>query len=127
MIIGTGLDICDIRRIKMVIKKFPKRFKKRCFTPKEIKKCDHIFNSNECYAKRFAAKEAISKALGSGMRLGVRFRDILILSDLETGQPLVQLRGRAKQQASEKGINRILISISDEKEYAMAFAMGLSF
>ena len=80
----------------------------------------------EYLAKRFAAKEAISKVLGTGMRLGINFKDILILTDLETGQPLVQLRGRAKQQASEKGINRILISISDEKEYAMAFAIGLS-
>ena len=77
-------------------------------------------------ARRFAAKEAISKVLGTGMRFGVSFSDILILTDLKTGQPSVKLKGHAKQQAAKKGINRILISISDEKNYAMAFAIGLS-
>ncbi|MBC08647.1 MAG: holo-ACP synthase [Gammaproteobacteria bacterium] len=126
MIIGIGTDIVQIDRIGRAFSLRPEKFMQKILAAEEIEKMP-LSREIEYLAKRFAAKEAISKALGSGMRLGVRFRDILILSDLETGQPLVQLRGRAKQQASEKGINRILISISDEKEYAMAFAMGLSF
>ena len=77
-------------------------------------------------ARRFAAKEAISKVLGTGMRFGVSFSDILILTDLKTGQPSVKLKGDAKQQAAKKGINRILISISDEKIMPWLFAIGLS-
>ena len=126
MIIGIGTDIVQIDRIGRAFSLRPEKFMQKILAAEEIEKMP-LSREIEYLAKRFAAKEAISKALGSGMRLGVRFRDILILSDLQTGQPLVQLRGRAKQQASEKGINRILISISDEKEYAMAFAMGLSF
>ena len=125
MIIGIGTDIVQIDRIGRAFSLRPEKFMQKILAAEEIEKMP-LSREIEYLAKRFAAKEAISKALGSGMRLGVRFRDILILSDLETGQPLVQLRGRAKQQASKKGINRILISISDEKEYAMAFAMGLS-
>ena len=126
MIIGIGTDIVQIDRIGRAFSLRPEKFMQKILAAEEIEKMP-LSREIEYLAKRFAAKEAISKALGSGMRLGVRFRDILILSDLQTGQPLVQLRGRAKQQASEKGINRILISISDEKEYAMAFAMGFSF
>ena len=126
MIIGIGTDIVQVDRIRRAFSLRPEKFVQKILAIEEIEKMP-VSREIDYLAKRFAAKEAISKALGSGMRLGVRFRDILILSDLETGQPLVQLRGRAKQQASEKGINRILISISDEKEYAMAFAMGLSF
>ena len=126
MIIGIGTDIVQIDRIGRAFSLRPEKFMQKILAAEEIEKMP-LSREIEYLAKRFAAKEAISKALGSGMRLGVRFRDILILSDLETGQPLVQLRGRAKQQASKKGINRILISISDEKEYAMAFAMALSF
>ena len=126
MIIGIGTDIVQVDRIRRAFSLRPEKFVQKVLAIEEIEKMP-VSREIDYLAKRFAAKEAISKALGSGMRLGVRFRDILILSDLQTGQPLVQLRGRAKQQASEKGINRILISISDEKEYAMAFAMGLSF
>ena len=93
----------------------------REFALKEIKP-----NAEKWDEKGEFPKEAISKVLGTGMRLGVRFRDILILTDLKTGQPLVKLRGHSKQHASRKGINRILISISDEKDYALAFAIGIS-
>ena len=125
MIISVGTDIVEVDRIGRAFLLRPEKFMKKILAIEEIEKTP-VSREIEYLAKRFAAKEAISKVLGTGMRLGVNFKDILILTDLETGQPLVQLRGRAKQQASEKGINRILISISDEKEYAMAFAIGLS-
>ena len=126
MIIGTGLDICDIRRIKMVLKKFPNRFKKRCFTSKEIKKCDHIFNSNECYAKRFAAKEAISKALGTGMNKGINWKSIEV-ENLQSGKPTINLYGKAKKTLDslmpKNMVPKISITLTDEKYYAQALAI----
>ena len=71
MIIGIGIDIIDVRRIKASINKFGNKFKKKCFTDNEIKRSDNLINSNHSYAKRFAAKEACSKALGVGFSKGV--------------------------------------------------------
>ena len=125
MIIGVGTDIVEVDRIRKAFSRRPEKFRRKILAAEEIEKTP-VTREIEYLAKRFAAKEAISKVLGTGMQYGVSFGDILILTDLETGQPLVELKGHAKQQASMKGINRILISISDEKDYAMAFAVGLS-
>ena len=125
MIIGVGTDIVEVDRIRKAFSRRPENFRRKILAAEEIEKTP-VTREIEYLAKRFAAKEAISKVLGTGMQFGVSFGDILILTDLETGQPLVELKGHAKQQASLKGINRILISISDEKDYAIAFAVGLS-
>ena len=125
MIIGVGTDIVEVDRIRKAFSRRPEKFRRKILAAEEIE-ITPVSREIEYLAKRFAAKEAISKVLGTGMQFGVSFRDILILTDLETGQPLVELKGHAKEQASMKGINRILISISDEKDYAMAFAVGLS-
>ena len=125
MIIGVGTDIVEVDRIRKAFSRRPEKFRRKILAAEEIE-ITPVSREIEYLAKRFAAKEAISKVLGTGMQYGVSFGDILILTDLETGQPLVELKGHAKQQASLKGINRILISISDEKDYAMAFAVGLS-
>ena len=125
MIIGVGTDIVEVDRIRKAFSRRPEKFRRKILAAEEIE-ITPVSREIEYLAKRFAAKEAISKVLGTGMQFGVSFRDILILTDLKTGRPLVELKGHAKQQASLKGINRILISISDEKDYAMAFAVGLS-
>ena len=125
MIIGVGTDIVEVDRIRKAFLRRPEKFRRKILAAEEIE-ITPVSREIEYLAKRFAAKEAISKVLGTGMQFGVSFGDILILTDLETGRPLVELKGHAKQQASLKGINRILISISDEKDYAMAFAVGLS-
>ena len=125
MIIGVGTDIVEVDRIRKAFLRRPEKFRRKILAAEEIE-ITPVSREIEYLAKRFAAKEAISKVLGTGMQFGVSFGDILILTDLETGRPLVELKGYAKQQASLKGINRILISISDEKDYAMAFAVGLS-
>ena len=125
MIIGVGTDIVEVDRIRKAFSRRPEKFRRKILAAEEIEKTP-VNREIEYLAKRFAAKEAISKVLGTGMKFGVSFGDILILTDLKTGQPLVELKGYARQQASRKGINRILISISDEKDYAMAFAIGLS-
>ena len=125
MIIGVGTDIVEVDRIRKAFSRRPEKFRRKILAAEEIEKTP-VSREIEYLAKRFAAKEAISKALGTGMQFGVSFGDIVILTDHKTGQPLVELKGHAKQQASKKGINRILISISDERDYAMAFAVGLS-
>ena len=125
MIIGVGTDIVEVDRIRKAFSRRPEKFRRKILAAEEIE-ITPVSREIEYLAKRFAAKEAISKVLGTGMQFGVSFRDIVILTDHKTGQPLVELKGHAKQQASKKGINRILISISDERDYAMAFAVGLS-
>ena len=82
MILGIGIDLCKISRINSTLSKFGARFKKRCFTYNEINKCDRVKNSSACYAKRFASKEAVSKALGTGFRNGVYWKDIEIINKI---------------------------------------------
>ena len=67
MILGIGIDICNVNRVSKTLEKFEKRFEERCFTDLERKKCERSFSKKNCYAKRFAAKEATSKALGTGI------------------------------------------------------------
>ena len=125
MIISVGTDIVEIDRVRKAFSRRPEKFRRKILAAEEIEKIP-VSREIEHLAKRFAAKEAISKVLGTGLQFGVNFGDILILTDLKTGQPSVELKGHAKQQASMKGISRVLISISDEKDYAMAFAVGIS-
>ena len=80
MIIGIGIDICDIKRIDKTLLNYGGRFKQRCFTKEERNKCDRLKNSSACYAKRFSAKESVSKALGTGMRKGVSWKNIEIIN-----------------------------------------------
>ena len=76
MILGIGIDICDVKRVTKTLKRFNDRFENRCFTKLERKKCQGTFNRSSCYAKRFAAKEATSKALGTGINKGVSWKQI---------------------------------------------------
>ena len=92
MIIGIGTDIIDIRRIKKTFTKYGEKFKNRCFSLNEIKRADKRMNSVSSYAKRYAAKEALSKALGTGIRKGINFKDIEILNN-NFGKPSIKLKG----------------------------------
>ena len=94
MIIGIGSDLVDIRRIAKSLERFGERFTARCFTEVEQRKSDGRKNRADSYAKRFAAKEAASKALGTGFRDGVFFRDIGVVN-LPSGRPTLQLSGGA--------------------------------
>ena len=87
MIIGIGQDICDVNRINSTLSRFGSRFINRIYTLEERKKCELRKNRTDCYAKRFAAKEACSKALGTGLRKGVFYRDMEIIN-LPSGNPL---------------------------------------
>ena len=120
-IFGIGTDIIQVDRIKKNLKK--KGFINRIFSKKEIAKCKKISNSSNCFAKRFAAKEAFSKALGTGISRGINFNEILILNK-KSGKPYISLVGQTKKIFSSKVKNKktkIALSVSDEKKYAVAF------
>ena len=99
-IFGVGTDIVSIDRIKRSLKS--KNFLKRVFNKKEISRCSKIVNTNNCYAKRFAAKEAFSKALGTGISNGINFNEIIILNK-KSGKPFISLTGQTKKKI-EKNI-----------------------
>src|SRR6195952_4855424 len=92
MILGIGSDLCDIRRIERVLERHGARFVSRCFTPVEQAKSDRRAQRAASYAKRFAAKEACAKALGTGLRRGVYWRDMGVVN-LPSGKPTMLLTG----------------------------------
>ena len=97
MILGIGIDICEVERISKTLKKYNSKFENRCFTELEKKKCRNIFNKSSCYAKRFAAKEAMSKALGTGISKGIVWRQIEV-ENLQSGKPIINLYGNARKK-----------------------------
>ena len=120
-IYGVGTDIVEVKRINKLIKK--KTLLKKIFNTKEITKCLKIKNSSNCFAKRFAAKEAFSKALGTGFTKGLSFNEIIILNE-KNGKPYIQLLDRTKTIVKKRIIKKnykISLSLSDEKNYAVAF------
>lgn len=114
-----GVDIIQIERIRRTLKRFPSRFMQRVLTDREAA---YVRGRPETMAGRWAAKEAVSKVLGLGVR-GVGWREIEIVR-LPTGQPTVSLSGRALARAAQLGMGRIAVSISHEHEYAVAVAQG---
>ena len=119
-IYGIGTDIVDINRIKKLLKN--KKILNRLFNKVEILKCSKSINSNNCYAKRFAAKEAFSKALGTGISAGISFNEIIVLNE-KNGKPFIELNGKTKTKVKNKIKKeyKISLSLSDEKKYAVAF------
>ena len=119
-IYGIGTDIVKVDRIKKSIKK--KSFIKRLFNDQEISKCKKIKNFTHCYAKRFAAKEAFSKALGTGIVKGINFNEIVILND-KNGKPFIKLVNPTKKNVGKKIKKKYKVSLSltDEDNYAVAF------
>ena len=121
MIYGIGIDIIEINRIKRVIGKYGKRFKKKCFHDDEIFRSDKRYNLAESYAKRYAAKEACAKALGTGLARGVFWKDIEVKNN-KYGKPFIVLHNNAKSFLKEN-LNpncKIELSLSDEKDFAIA-------
>lgn len=126
MILGIGSDITDIRRIEKVIGRHGERFLSRIFTDTERARAERKKNRVETYAKRFAAKEACSKALGTGIRGGVWWRDMGVIN-LPSGRPTMQLTGGALQRLlalTPQGFEpRIDLTITDEGPMAQAFVI----
>ena len=122
MIIGNGIDIIDINRIRRVINKYGTKFKRRCFSISEIERSEKRKNSVESYAKRYAAKEACAKALGTGLARGVFWKDIEVVNN-EYGKPFIILHGNAKKifkNINKTSNTKVEVSLSDEKKYAIA-------
>ena len=123
MILGIGTDIIDIRRIELTLERFGDRFLQRVFTDVEQRKSEKRMNRVESYAKRFAAKEACSKALGTGLRQGVFWRDMGVIN-LKGGKPTMVLTGGAADRLAmitPKGmITKVDLSMTDEPPIAEA-------
>ena len=122
-IFGIGTDIVNISRIKIVFKK-NKNFKKKVFSFNEIKTVETKLNKINSYAKRFAAKEAFSKAIGTGISNGISFNEISINNNPK-GKPYIELQGKTKFIVNRilKKKYKIFLSISDEKKYALAMVV----
>ena len=121
MIYGIGTDIIDIRRIRSTINKYGDRFKIKCFHDYEIRRSESKYNSVESYAKRYAAKEACAKALGTGLARGIFWKDIEVKNN-KFGKPFIVLHNNAKKYINNKfkNENQIELSLSDEKDFAIA-------
>ena len=117
---GVGTDIIRVNRLRKSLKKKP--FLSRIFSDEEIIKCKRTKNNSNCFAKRFAAKEAFSKALGTGISKGINFNEIVILNE-KSGKPYIKLINITKKivERKIKKKYKISLSIADEKDYAVAF------
>jgi holo-[acyl-carrier protein] synthase len=120
-IFGIGTDIISVDRIKKSLKN--KNFLQRVYNHREILKCKKNVNKINCFSKRFAAKEAFSKALGTGISNGISFNEIIILNK-KSGKPYIILSGQTKKLIEKKFKKKrikISLSLADEKKYAVAF------
>ena len=120
-IFGIGTDIVSIVRIKKSIKN--KKFVSRVYNEKEIFKCKKLIKSENCFAKRFAAKEAFSKALGTGISNGINLNEIIVKNN-NSGKPYFNFEGNTKKFLKKKFNNKKFktsLSLSDENKYAVAF------
>ena len=126
MILGIGSDLSDIRRIQGSLDRFGERFTNRVFTELERTRSERKTDRASSYAKRFAAKEACAKALGTGMRRGVFWRDMGVIN-LRSGQPTMALTGGALKRLEEitpQGMRAVIhLSLTDDHPYAQAFVI----
>ncbi|MFB3917902.1 MAG: holo-[acyl-carrier-protein] synthase [Terriglobales bacterium] len=119
MIVGTGIDIVEVPRIAAALKRFGQRFVERLFTPAEIRYCDSKHNRAERYAARFAAKEAGMKAIGTGWRGGVSWRELEVRNQAG-GRPALTYSGKAAEFAARLGVKRVSLSLSHTEQHAIA-------
>lgn len=126
MILGIGSDLANIERIAGVLERHGDRFRNRVFTDREQSKAERRKDVAGTYAKRWAAKEACSKALGTGLRMGISWKDMGV-SNLKTGQPVMHLTGWAKQRLDDMtpaGHEAILhVTLTDDHPWAQAFVV----
>ena len=119
MIYGIGVDLVHIGRMEKVLERWGKRFINRVFTTEEIEFCNERAFPPAAFAMRFAAKEAFSKAIGLGMRRGIRWRDIEVFH-FPGGRPGLKLRGKASELSKERKIVGSHLSLTDEGDYGVA-------
>ena len=126
MILGIGTDLANIERIEKTLERFGDRFRNRVFTDTEQRKAERRKDVAGTYAKRWAAKEACSKALGTGLRMGISWKDMAV-SNLETGQPVMALTGWAKDRLDSMtphGHTAVVhCTLTDDHPWAQAFVV----
>jgi holo-[acyl-carrier protein] synthase len=119
MIVGTGVDLAEVSRIRASIERFGAKFVERIYTAAEIAYVERKANRFERYAARFAAKEAGMKAIGTGWRHGVTWRDFEV-ANLPSGRPTLRLHGVAARVAEKLGVRRVSLSLTHTAELGMA-------
>ncbi len=119
MILGVGIDIIDISRVKNIAEEYGDDFISKLFTQNEIEYCESKNCPEINFGARFAAKEAFLKALGTGLRGEIHWKDIEIIHN-SMGKPTINLNGHAADSADELGVARVSLSLSHTKEYAVA-------
>lgn len=126
MILGIGTDLANIERIQATLYRFGDRFKNRVFTDIEQRKAERRLDVAGTYAKRWAAKEACSKALGTGLRMGIAWKDMAV-SNLDTGQPIMEVTGWAKNRLDRMtptGHEAVIhVTLTDDHPWAQAFVV----
>ena len=126
MIVGVGIDLINIERIKKVLERFGSRFENRVFSLEEINRSRKKYDKASSYAKRWAAKEACSKALGIGLRMGISWKEMHI-TNLKSGKPILKIEGTALdilQKITPEGYEpRIHVSLTDDYPWAKALVM----
>lgn len=118
-IIGIGVDIVETARIEQSVARHGDRFLDRLFTADERRYCDAMSVPARCYAARFAAKEAVSKAFGTGIGADIEWLDIVVLRSPE-GKPSIELRGAGRRLAERLGVSEVMLSMSHSDHYAVA-------
>ena len=126
MILGVGTDLANIERIERTLERFGDRFRQRVFTDIEQAKAERRVDTPGTYAKRWAAKEACSKALGTGLRMGIAWKDMAV-QNLKTGQPTMTLTGWAAKRLEEmtpEGHEAVIhVTLTDDHPWAQAFVV----
>jgi holo-[acyl-carrier protein] synthase len=122
VIVGSGVDLCEVPRIQQAIARHGQRFLERVFTPGEIAYADSKANRFERYAARFAAKEAGMKALGTGWRGGIAWQDFEV-ANLPSGRPALRFHGQAAKIAEKLGVSNIALSLTHTREQALAMVI----
>ena len=124
MIVGTGIDIVKVQRIESSLNRWGDNFAAKILNVEELGKFQRYKSGQAGYlARQFAAKEAVAKALGTGMGSGISFSQISV-GRLSSGAPCVSLSGRARKRSEKLGINSWYVSIADQKEFAVAFVVA---
>jgi holo-[acyl-carrier protein] synthase len=122
VILGSGVDLCEVPRIEAAVARYGSRFLERIFTPREIDYAERKANRFERYAARFAAKEAGMKALGTGWTGGIAWRDFEVFN-LPSGRPTLTFHGRAAEVAANLGVRHVALSLTHTKEQALAMVI----
>lgn len=123
-VLGIGTDITECLRIAQMIERHGELFVDRVYTPEEIRYCQQRKQATQHFTGRWAAKEAVLKAIGTGWRQGISWRDVEVRNE-RGGKPTIVLRGGAKEVAEHLGIAEVLISISHCRSHATAFAVAV--